>query len=405
MPSKRERSASTRNIFRDVASDLQKQIADCSIELGRYLPTERDLQLQYNVSRSTIRRALSRLIDDGWAHNVPNKGVIAGSGLRPLKSNRIAIIDQDNFVTRVLFTRMQDRLRTLGYELEQFVGVEQMPMEQEMLRALDQDFAGIILWPYQGFPNQEIIRRVCQSMPVVVLDHRLRDSNHDLVTFDHFENGRRATRHLIEMGCQRVAITGMMDMLDTTHQIFCGYMAAQFDAGLKPQARDYAFIHTSGMEEADPIPLRTRLTAEDRPDGLLVLTDDFLAVTIETALRVGLRVPQDIKVMSIGDDVDVTVESCGTSAVARDWDDMMNRAVELIVERIEDPMRSPRIQIANSSMVIRGLCGAPQEKWNAGLHEPTSFNGKLPFPRKQYSYRNHWSVDVADRTHSGGITT
>ena len=383
---------------------MRRQIEDNTIELGRYLPTERELQEQYDVSRSTIRRAFARLIDDGWAHNVPNKGVIAGSGIRPLKTNRIAIIDQDNYVTRVMFTHMQQRMRAMGYELEQFVGVEQMPMEQEMLRALDQDFAGIILWPYQGFPDQNIVRRVCQSMPVVVLDHKLRERHHDLVTFDHFENGKRATQHLIANGCKRIAVTGMLDMLDTNHQMFSGYMAALFEAGIQPVARDFAFMHTSGMTSCDTGPLTARLQADDRPDGLFVITDDFLVEVVETALRCGLRIPDDLKIITIGDDVDVTVDGVGTSAVARDWSDMMSQAIELLVERIEDPVRSPRVNIANSHLVVRGMCGAHPSTWSAGLHEPTSFNGKLPFPRKQYSYRNHWSVEVADRTHSGGLT-
>ncbi|PMX74197.1 winged helix-turn-helix domain-containing protein, partial [Pseudomonas sp. GW456-12-1-14-LB2] len=71
------RKGANRNAFLVIARDLQDRIADGEIELGRYLPTERELQDRYDVSRSTIRRAIAHLVDMGWAHTVPSKGVVA----------------------------------------------------------------------------------------------------------------------------------------------------------------------------------------------------------------------------------------------------------------------------------------------------------------------------------------
>ena len=399
-----QRGSATRNAFRAIAGDLQKQIAQGDLTVGRYLPTERELQDQFNVSRSTIRRALAHLVEQGWAHNVPSKGVIAGSGLRPLRSRRIALLDNNCYVTQLLLASMKHRFHDMGFELVHIDGVQEVLMEDAMRNALEDGVAGIIVWPYQGFPDIDAVRDVCLQIPVVCLEHRIKGTNADLVTFDHFEMGRLATEHLIRNGCRKIAVTGMMDMLEATHERFSGFMKAMFDNHLRPEARNFLFCRTSAMDAADPLLPDYRLRQSDRPDGLLVLQDEYAPLVVETVLRAGHRPPEDIKLMSIGDDVDITVNQVGMSAIALDLEGMVQLAIELLLRRIEDPMRTTRTALANHKFAIRGLCGSPKTVWNVGLHDATAFHGELPIPRKQFAFRSHWSVEEADtNSHRGGI--
>lgn len=47
--------------------------------MGDQIPTEQELQLRYEVSRSTIRQALNELVNDGWLERKPSKGTFVTS--------------------------------------------------------------------------------------------------------------------------------------------------------------------------------------------------------------------------------------------------------------------------------------------------------------------------------------
>ena len=91
-----------RNGYREIVSALQARIEGSQFEAGAFLPTERELQQEFGAGRSTIRKALAELVELGWAQNVPNKGVVAGRGLRPVANGRIALVENGTFVQRVL---------------------------------------------------------------------------------------------------------------------------------------------------------------------------------------------------------------------------------------------------------------------------------------------------------------
>ena len=65
---------------------------------------------------------------------------------------------------------------------------------------------------------------------------------------------------------------------------------------------------------------RRACAAPARPDALFVLQDVFVPTVVECALRAGLSVPGDLRLATLGDDLDVTVDGVGMTAVAFDWE-------------------------------------------------------------------------------------
>jgi DNA-binding LacI/PurR family transcriptional regulator len=356
------------------------------------LPTERELQAEFGVSRSTIRRSLAALIEGGWAQNVPSKGVAAGTGIRKAKSNNIALIHGSTYVLKVLCVRMGEMLRERGFNLVLLGSSIDSLMEDAFEYALQNDFAGALAWPYRGFPDAQVITQVTRQMPVVTLDHRIHSVSTDLVTFNYFEASYQAVDHLVRHGRRRIGVTGLLDMLETTHARFSGYMSALFANGLQPMPADYIFTATSGRYNVDTHLLEQRLRERDRPDALFVLQDDFMPATVEAVFRTGLRIPEDIALVTIGDDIDLTVDGVGVTAIAPDWDAMADEAIRMLFKRIEDPALPQSTRYAPHRLVVRGLCGAPSSEWTAKPEEPAGFHGELQYPRSRYRFSSRWSV-------------
>lgn len=393
---KRIHGHAQRNEFVRIANEIRGRIEAGDIEKGRFLPTEREIQSEFGVSRSTVRRAISRLTDEGWLQSVPNRGVIASSGYSPKRTANIAILDGSSYVLRLLVRRFSSMLSDRGMHLVHLHTPGNVRMEEPLQYVAENFFSGAIVWPYRGFVELDEIRKISTSLPLVFLDHLPHRLVADLVTFDYLKASEEATCHLIRQGAKRVAVTGMLDMLTTTHDRFSGYMKGLFECGLQPQARDFIFNHTSGMTSVDTYNLERRLRDTDRPDGLFIMQDEFVPQTVEAVLRCGLRIPEDIKIVTIGDEVDLTVNGVGLTTIAPDWDAMAHNAVELLLDRISDPIRSSKTVHAPHKLIVRGLCGASQAEWTPDPDKETGFHGDFPVPRSQYRYSTLWSAEHVD---------
>ncbi|WP_260474976.1 winged helix-turn-helix domain-containing protein [Streptomyces sp. WAC 05379] len=69
--------------FQRVADELRARMTDGSYRLGSFLPSQRDLAEEFEVSRDTVQRALRELVDEGWIESRQ------GSGSRVVETQRI----------------------------------------------------------------------------------------------------------------------------------------------------------------------------------------------------------------------------------------------------------------------------------------------------------------------------
>lgn len=59
-----------------LAALLRAQIESGKLASGSELPSERELTEQHNVARTTVRRAIKRLAEDGMITVLPRRGII-----------------------------------------------------------------------------------------------------------------------------------------------------------------------------------------------------------------------------------------------------------------------------------------------------------------------------------------
>ncbi|MFI7424678.1 GntR family transcriptional regulator [Nonomuraea sp. NPDC049684] len=61
-------------LYRQIASDVAKQIRAGHFQPKRPIPGETALVQQYDVARETVRRAMALLREQGWIYTVPQRG-------------------------------------------------------------------------------------------------------------------------------------------------------------------------------------------------------------------------------------------------------------------------------------------------------------------------------------------
>lgn len=361
----------TRRRFEAVADDLRVQIQSGDLPVGKLLPSERELQEVYGVSRSTLRRALSVLVESGWAESRPNRGVVCRRGRSSRESRRIAYIDHRDSVHRSLFFGLHGHMVSKGLEMVH-VNSQDMGTIGALRRAADEGFAGAVVWPKTHAADPRELSELQTKLAIVAVDHSIGGVYTDLVMNDHFMGAQLVVSHLLALGRKRIAISGNFTTSEDAQLRFAGYAAALTEAGVPLVAYDFLFSSPQPHPYEDPRLLCYRLEDEDRPDAVFVLHDMSVPPIVNAILQCGLSVPGDVAVAGFGNDLPFAVDGVGLTTIGMNWDSVAERITSCLSDRLEHPESPFRRIFVPTHLIVRGSCGAPQGQWSTEEHEPSS---------------------------------
>jgi len=189
-------------------------------------------------------------------------------------------------------------IRPLGYDVvicnsEEDCAFESSEVDHLLARQVD----GLILASAQPPSSLDVFARIeARGVPYVLIDRRFAAAHAPYVGADDAAIGRLATSHLIERGCRRIAhiagpplTTGLGRML--------GYREALSAAGIEvPDSyATHATDDASGYEAAGRL-----LQLRPRPDAIFGYNDPTAAGAMKAILEAGIRIPEEIKVIGVG---------------------------------------------------------------------------------------------------------
>jgi LacI family transcriptional regulator len=353
-----------KHTYRSVAAALREDIRSGVYPDGTLLPIENDLRIRFGVSRSTVRRALSTLAETGWAEIKPNRGVAARQGPLTELNGSVAYIDYGELINERVFFGISRALHGTGMHLTH-IDSKLYTDEGALEYAAENGFLAAFIWSKEGFPDTCRVAAVQKRLPIIALDHRFGSVRTDLVSEDNLEGAARVVRHLARLGRTRIAVTGMMDMLEVNHERFSGYLKGLFQSGLTPHPIDFAFSLTSGEGPPETEHLVQRLRNENRPDALFVLQDMCVPAVVEAVFSAGLRVPEDVAIAAFGGEVPIQIDGVGLTSMVVDWKSFAEQCVSVLHQRLNAPSQPPVQVSLPTSLIVRGSCGAPFETWDA----------------------------------------
>ncbi len=98
-----------KSVFASIADNIKEQIANKIYKTGDFIPSENTLCNMYNVTRTTIRRALSLLLQDNTLSSIPGKGYT----VNPITSNQFRLQFDEKSCTRLSI----DDTQLMGVEI------------------------------------------------------------------------------------------------------------------------------------------------------------------------------------------------------------------------------------------------------------------------------------------------
>ncbi|MEJ1105822.1 MULTISPECIES: LacI family DNA-binding transcriptional regulator [unclassified Kribbella] len=192
------------------------------------------------------------------------------------------------------------------------------------------------------------------STPVVLLGERVVQGGLDHIMVDNVGAAELATRHLIELGRQRIAAIGdQSDESRRTGRLRTeGYQNALRAAGLEivPELiRPTEFFH-----RADGAAAMADLLALPEPPDAVFCYNDLLALgALRTILSRGLRVPEDIALVGFDDIEDGRYSTPSLTTIRPDKTQIAKHAVQLLLNRLDGDQSPPAELPADYDLAIR----------------------------------------------------
>jgi LacI family transcriptional regulator len=288
-------------------------------------------------------------------------GYVPNAAARTLRSRRtgqiaFAMPDVGNPVYTAMVSSIQDVARERGWRLMLHSTGADTEAELAMVRDLKHRFVdGLILASlHMTDAHAEELRRA--AAPVVVIGRPTGGTAVDTVRAHSRKGAADAVRHLFDAGRRRIAFVN-----GPQHTVSGSSRRRGYLDGLRSSAvaRDDALIEVADDFMIEPGRRATeRLLERARPDAVLC-ANDLLAIGALAALRAAcLDVPRDVALVGMDNCALAEVTWPALTSVDLGSAERAGIAAELLLERIEDPAREPRVVGIEPRLVVRASSGA-----------------------------------------------
>ncbi len=320
-----------------LAEQLGVSRATVSIVLNGHGPKRK-------ISPHTIQRVLDAARDQGYA---PNR---TARNLRMQRSGVIGVVLAD--------FRMDWAERVMRGMGEVFDPGEYTPLvathrwdvvrhRKELMAALQRRDEAVIVQP---LPGQEDLYHHLLSVgiPLVFLGDRPPETPGapalpaSFAGWDSAAATRTAVRHLIDCGYRRIGHLGFHHPMRMTQERTAAYRQVLSDAGLPVNDAWISLPPAGGAVEGTIAAEITRMLASsEKPDALFVLNDGLALQLLEILDQRGIRVPQDLAIIGMGDLPLTGHSGISLSTVREPCEEMGRAAAHAALSLIAEPGRAP----------------------------------------------------------------
>ena len=343
--------------------------------------TVADVALAANVSKATAARVLGGY---GTVSGKVHEDVMAAAKALDYRPNELArsmttgksgiigvvVGDIENPFFSLAVRGISDAARAAGFNVILANSSEQIEAEKAAVRLLiGKRVDGLIVTPSESRDVSHLRDIQRSGRPLALLDRALPDLDVDTVTVDDRDVAMRATRILADAGHRNIAYVTAVDAegheYRNLEQIYTssvrerieGFLTACRETGIEQPER---YVKLGAMSPEETRKLAAALLAgPDRPTAILA-SDSLIALEIFKVIReLGLRVPDDISLITFHDADWTSVTSPPITVVDQPVYALGKSVAELLIRRLKGDIRQPERIVLATSIIERGSVAPP----------------------------------------------
>jgi len=350
---------------------IQNGIMSGEFSVGQRIPTEAELATRFDASRAMVRRAMRELTRQGLL--IRRRG--SGSYVRQQPSTigrQLALISKTSKGNLgLIFDSLAQTAHTKGFSclLSRFAE-DDVPdhliqrAEEFCQQYAERKVSGVFFTPmYLSEEKASINARVADifneaGIRVILMDRDIynypKRSQYDLIGIDNPHCGYTLTEHFLSLGYQKIEFVTYGDYQNTstiTGRI-TGYREALMSHGITP---DPKWIHVGDPTSQDFV---RHLVKTSKAQALVCANDYVAANLMRNFVPLGVRAPDDIAIAGIDDDEWGRLLTVPLTTMRQPCKDLGEAAIQVMLERLENPDLQTRQISLKCDLIIRESCGA-----------------------------------------------
>lgn len=334
--------------------ELKDDILSGRVKAGEKLPSENELSAKYGISRHTVRKALSILIQEGYIVAEHGRGTFCSERMCHLKrSKNIAVIT--TYISDYIFPRLiqgMDKVLTEnGYSIILKNTGNSRSKEAKVLEdILTKDIDGLIIEPSK---SQILCRHTNlyamldkYQIPYVFIQgvySQMKDKPYILM--DDCMGGYLVTKYLLDLGHKNLVGIFKADDFQGKER-HKGYVKALQEAGQTYDPDRVIWFHTEDRKSKPALMAKLMLEQGMAIDGVVCYNDQIAVDVIRALQAAGKRVPEDISVTGYDNSL-MAGGNIRLVTIAHPQEKLGEMAAELLLEKIreipEEKSQIPRL--------------------------------------------------------------
>jgi LacI family transcriptional regulator len=307
--------------------------------------TIHDIAKKLNISASTVSRALNnnhvisektRKLIKQTAEGMGYRPNIIATSFRTKRTNTIGVIVP--LINRHFFSSVISGIEEIAYNSGFTVTISQSNDNYEKESHIAQSlFANrvdglIISIGMETIKSDHLKLFTDKNIPLVFFDRYMDDVQAHKIVVDDFNGGYKATKHLINQGCKRIAHIGGPLNVNIYANRLNGYMEALNESGLKID--DRIILHNSLTRNDGKNAIIKLLQNPILPDAIFCANDTSALSVILHLHEVNIKVPNEIAVVGFSNEPFSEVVTPSITTIKQPGFEIGKKAAELLIKQI-----------------------------------------------------------------------
>jgi LacI family transcriptional regulator len=271
--------------------DLKKLAQILNLSVSTISKALRD---SYDISKETKEKVVALANELNYYPN-PH-----ASSLRKSKSKTIAVIIPEianNYFTLAI-NGIESVAQLKGYHVLIYLTHEDAAKEASFIKHLHNGRVDGVLMSLSStttdYTHLEELQK--KGLPIVFFDRVYEHLNTAYITTDDYESAYKATQHLINQGCKKIAHLMISQSLSIGAKRRQGYLQALKDNNIEFDEK--MLVQCTNDDDKDYELLQKLFKSKKRPDGVFAAVEQYAILCYQICNNLNLSIPGDVKIIS-----------------------------------------------------------------------------------------------------------
>ena len=246
---------------------------------------------------------------------------------------------------------IENHVKRHGYSLMICSTDNDVKNEVEYISILKQKYTeGIIV--ATGLKKEKAIKELVKTdLPIALLSRDVPSLAADTVMVDDYLGGYEATRHLIGLGHEKIAMLTEDTSFSTIQARVRGYKEALEEAGLNYD-ESLVLANNTSIEEGKKA-MMNLLKESSPPTAVFASTESLAIGAVQGARELNVKVPDKLSIVGFDDTVLSTICEPPLTTIAQPIEEMGKKVAELLIEEIEKKKESKQRVVLSPKLIVR----------------------------------------------------